>query len=185
MNCSTPGFPVLFYVLEFAQTHVHFINDAIQPPHSLSPPSPPALSPFQHQGLFQRVGLEKTLYQLQHQSFQWIFRQISFMRDWLDLLAVQRTLKSLLQHDNSKASILRCSAFFIDQLSQQFSSVEFSRSVVSDCLQPHELQHTRLPCPSPTPRIYPNSCPSSWWCHPTISSSVVPFSSCLRSLEYK
>jgi len=61
------------------------------------------------------------------------------------------------------------------------SSVQFSRSVMSDSLQPHELQHTRPPCPSPTPRVYPNSCPLSWWCHPTISSSVVPFSSCPQS----
>ena len=59
--------------------------------------------------------------------------------------------------------------------------VQFSRSVVSDSLQPHESQHARPPCPSPTPRIYPNSCPLSQWCHPTISSSVVPFSSCLQS----
>ena len=54
-------------------------------------------------------------------------------------------------------------------------------SVVSDSLRPHGLQHVRPPCPSATPRVYSNSCPSSWWCHPTISSSVVPFSSCLRS----
>ena len=63
----------------------------------------------------------------------------------------------------------------------QFSSVQFSCSVVSDTLWPHELQHARPPCPSPTPRIYPNSCPLSRWCHPTISSSVVPFFSCLQS----
>ena len=63
-----------------------------------------------------------------------------------------------------------------------FSSVQFSHSVVSGSLQPHELQHARPPCPSPTPRVYPNSCPSSWWCHPAISSSVVPFSSCPQSL---
>ena len=60
-------------------------------------------------------------------------------------------------------------------------SVQFSRSVVSDSWQPHELQHARPPCPSPTPRVYPNSCPSGQWCHPAISSSVVPFSSCLQS----
>ena len=62
-----------------------------------------------------------------------------------------------------------------------FSSVQFSHSVVSDSLQPHGLQHTRPPCPSPTPEVYSNSCPLSRWCHPTISSSVVPFSSCLQS----
>ena len=62
-----------------------------------------------------------------------------------------------------------------------FSSVQFSHSVVSDSLRPHGLQHTRLPCPSPTSRAYPNWCPSSQWCHPIISSSVFPFSSCLQS----
>ena len=63
-----------------------------------------------------------------------------------------------------------------------FSSVQFSRSVVSNSLRPHELQHARPPCPSPTPGVHLNSCPSSWWCHPAISSSVVPFSSCSQSL---
>ena len=62
-----------------------------------------------------------------------------------------------------------------------FLSVQFSCSVVSNSLQPHGLQHTRPPCPLPTPRVYSNSCPLSWWCHPTISSSVIPFSSCLLS----
>ena len=61
-------------------------------------------------------------------------------------------------------------------------SVQFSRSVVSDSLQPHELQHARPPCPSPTPGIYSNSCPSSQWCHPAISFSLVSFSSCPQSL---
>ena len=62
-----------------------------------------------------------------------------------------------------------------------FLSVQFSCSVMSDSLLPHGLQHARLPCPSPTPKFCSNSCPSSRWCHPTISSSVVPFSSCLQS----
>ena len=61
-------------------------------------------------------------------------------------------------------------------------SVQFSCSVVSDSFRPHELKHARLPCPSPTPGVYSNSCPSSQWCHPAISSSVVPFSSCPQSL---
>ena len=64
----------------------------------------------------------------------------------------------------------------------QFSSVHFSRSVVSDSLRPHESQHARPPCPSPTPGAYPNSCPLSQWCHPAISSSIIPFSSCPQSL---
>ena len=63
-----------------------------------------------------------------------------------------------------------------------FSSVHFSRSVMSDSLRPHESQHARPPCPSPTPRVHLDSHPSSQWCHPAISSSVVPFSSCPQSL---
>ena len=64
---------------------------------------------------------------------------------------------------------------------RKWSSVQFSCSVVSDSLWLLELQHATAPCPSPTPGVHPNSCPLSWWCHPTISSSVVPFSSCPRS----
>ena len=66
-------------------------------------------------------------------------------------------------------------------MSSAFSSIQFSHSVVSDSLQSHELQHIKLPCPSPTPRACSNSCPLSQWCHPTISSPVIPFSSCLQS----
>ena len=69
-----------------------------------------------------------------------------------------------------------------DKHQYSISSVQFSCSVVSDSLRPHESQHARPPCPSPTPRVYSNSCPLSWWCHPAISSSVVPFSSCPQSL---
>ena len=207
---------------------------------------------------------------------------ISFRMDWMDLLAVQGTLKSLLQHHSSKALILRRSAFFTVQLSHPymttgktivlprqtlvgkvmsllfnmlsrlvitflprskrlliswlqspsavileprktksaivstvspsisrevmglvaiilgfwmlsfkpalhsslwpFSSVQFSRSVVSSSLWPHESQHSRPPCPSPTPGVHSDSRPSSQWCHPAISSSVVPFSSCPQYL---
>ena len=64
-------------------------------------------------------------------------------------------------------------------------SVHFSCSIMSDSLQPYGLQHARLPCPSPTPRACSNSCPSSRWCHPNISSSVVPFSSCLQSFQHQ
>ena len=67
-------------------------------------------------------------------------------------------------------------------ISYQFSSVQFSHSVMSDSLRPHELQHTRPLCPSPTPRVHSDSCPLSQWCHPAISSSVIPFSSCPQSL---
>ena len=68
------------------------------------------------------------------------------------------------------------------EMTNTFSSVQFSCSVMSNSLRPHELQHARPPCPSPTPRVHSNSCPSSEWCHPAISSSVFPFSSCPQSL---
>ena len=95
------------------------------PSHPLSSPSPPAPNPSQHQGLFQWVNslheVAKVLeFQLQHQSFQWTPGLISFRMDWLDLLAVHRTLKSLLQHHSSKASIFWRSAFFTVQLSHPY-----------------------------------------------------------------
>ena len=125
MDCSMSGLPVLHCLPEFTQTHVHWVGDAIQPSHPLSPPSPPALNLSQHQSLFQWVSsshqVAKVLeLQLQHQSFQWILRMISFRIDWLDLLAVPGTLKSLLQQHKSKASILWHSAFFIVQLSHPY-----------------------------------------------------------------
>ena len=122
MDYSTPGFPVHHHLLELAQSHVHQVTDAIQPSHPLSFPFPPAFNLSQHQGLFQWVSsshqVAKVLeLQLQHQSFQWIFRTYFLQDDWLDLLAVQGTLESLLQHHNSKASILQPSGFFMVQLS--------------------------------------------------------------------
>ena len=110
MNCSMPGLPVHHQLLESTQTHVHRVDDAIQPSHPLSSTSPPALNLSQHQGLFQWVSsshqVAKVLaFQLQHQSFQWTPRTDSFRMDWLDLLAVQGTLKSLLQCHSSKASV--------------------------------------------------------------------------------
>ena len=83
---------------------------------------------------------------------------ISFRVDWLEPLAVQGTLKSLLQHHSSKASILRCSVFFIVQFSHPYMTTGKSHSVMSNSLQPHRLQHARLPCPSPTPRACSNPC---------------------------
>ena len=117
MNCSMPGLPVHHQLPEFTQTHVHRVGDATQPSHPLSSPSPPAPNPSQHQGLFQWVNssheVAKVLeFQLHHQSFNEHPRLISLRMDWLDLLAVQGTLKSLLQHHSSKASILRHSTFF-------------------------------------------------------------------------
>ena len=121
MDCSKPGVPVLHYLLEFAQTHVLWVGDAIQSSHALSSPVPPALNLSQHQGLFQWVsslhqvakGLEL---QLQHQSFQWIFGLISFRIGWFAL----QTLESLLQHHSSKASILWHLAIFMIQLSHPY-----------------------------------------------------------------
>ena len=78
----------------------------------------------------------------------------------------------------------QCSFFSVgnvEKFMENSKLVQFSCSFVSDSLQPHGLQHGRLPCPSPTPRACSNSCPSSHWCHPTISSSAIPFSSCLQS----
>jgi len=124
MDCSMPGFPVLQYLPEFAQTHVHWVGDAIQSSHSLSPPSP-ALSLCQHQGLFQWVSslhqvAKISALQFQLQSFQWIFGLISFRIDWFDLFAVQGLLKSLLQHHSLKASVLQCSVFFMVQFSHPY-----------------------------------------------------------------
>ena len=122
MDCRTPGFPVHHKLLELVQTHVHSVGDAIQPFHPLSFPFPSAFNLSQHQGLFQWAGsshqVAKVLeLQLQHQSFQWISGLISFRIGWFDLLAIQGTLKSLLQHPSSKASILWLTTFFILQLS--------------------------------------------------------------------
>ena len=125
MDCNTPGFPVHHQLLELAQTHVHWVGDAIQPSHPLASPSPPAFNLSQHQGLFQWVSSSHQVanvleLQLQHQSFQWIFRTNFLRIDWLDLLEVQGTLKSLPQHYSSKESILWRSNFFIRQLSHPY-----------------------------------------------------------------
>ena len=129
MKCSRPGIPVHHQLPEFTQTHVHWVGDAIQPSHPLSFPSPPTFSLSQHQGLFKWVSSSYQAarvleFQLQHQSFRWLFRMIFFGMDWLDLLIVQGTLKSLLQHHSSKASILWHSAFFIVLLSHPYMTTE-------------------------------------------------------------
>ena len=131
MDCRMPGLPVHHQLPEFTQTHVVSYSNSLSwwcIPTILSsviPFSFPSPDLSQHQGLCQWVSsshqVAKVLeFQLQHQSFQWIFRMISFRMDWLDLLAVQGILKSLLQHHSLKASILRCSAFFIVQLSHPY-----------------------------------------------------------------
>ena len=125
MNCSTPGLPVHQQLLEFTQTHVHRVHDAIQPSHPLSSSSPPALNPSQHQGLSNESTLPMRWPKYWSFSFSIIPSKeipglISFRMDWLDLLAVQETLRSLLQHHSSKASILQRSAFFTVQLSHPY-----------------------------------------------------------------
>ena len=132
LNCSTPGFPVLQYLPEFAQIHAHWISETIQPSHSLSPPSPPLSPPSppglnlsQHQGLFKWGSSSHRL--PKYWSFSFSISPsnensglISFRMDWFDLLAVQGTLKSLLQYHSSKASIHWHSAFFTVQLSHPY-----------------------------------------------------------------
>ena len=120
MNCSPAGFSVHHQLLDLVQTHVHWVNDAIQP--SLSSPSPPALNLSQHQALLSWVGSLHQVAKYWNVSFgispsNEYWRLISFRMDWLGILAVQGTLKSLLQHQSLKASIIWHSAFFTVQLS--------------------------------------------------------------------
>ena len=120
-----PGLPVHHQLPEFNQTHVHWVSDAIQPSHPLSSPSPPALNLSQHQGLSNETAL--CIRWPKYWSFSFNISPsnehpglISFRMDWLNLLAVQGTHKSLLQHHSSKASNLWCSAVFIVQLSHPY-----------------------------------------------------------------
>ena len=118
-NHSTTGLPVHYQLLEFTQTNIHQVGDAIQPSHSLSPPFPPAPNPSQHHTLCMRWRKYWSF------SFSIIPSKehpglISFRMDWLDLLVVQGTLGSLLQHHSAKASILWHSAFFTVQLSHPY-----------------------------------------------------------------
>ena len=115
-------FPVLHYLLEFAQTHVHWVGDAVHPSYPLSPPSSPVFSLSQHQGLFQSVNFSHLWPKYWSFSFSIspsneYSRLISCRTDWFDLLAVQGTLQSILQHHNSKASVLQFSTSFMVQLS--------------------------------------------------------------------
>ena len=125
MNHSTPGLTGHYQLLEFTQTHVHWVGDAIRPSHPLLSPSPPAFNLSQHQGLSNGSVLH--IRWPKYWSFGFSISPsndysglISFRVDWLDFLAVQGTLKSLLQHHSSKASILWCSAFFTVQLSHPY-----------------------------------------------------------------
>ena len=124
MNCSTPGLPVHHQLPESTQTHVHWVSDAIQPSHPLSSPSPLTLNLSQHQGLFKWVSSHQVdtilEFQLKHHPSNEYSGMIYFRMYWLDLLAVQGNLKSVLQHQNSKASIIKHSSFFKVQLSHPY-----------------------------------------------------------------
>ena len=135
MNRNTPGLPVHHQLPEFTQTHVHRVDDAIQPSYPLSSPSPPAPNPSQHQSPFQWVNSSHEVAKA-YWSFSFSISPsnehpglISFRMDWLDLLAVQGTLKSLLQHHSSKASILRHSPFFIVQFSHPYITTGKKHSI--------------------------------------------------------
>ena len=127
MNCSMPGFPVLHCLPEFAQTHVCWVSDAIQPSHPLLPllllPSIfPSIRVFSSEPALCIMWPEYWNFSFSISPSNEYSGLISFRIDWFDLLAVQRTLKSLLQHHNSKAAILRRSAFFMVQLSHAYMS---------------------------------------------------------------
>ena len=125
MNHSTPGLPVHHQLPEFTQTHIHRVSDAIQPSHPLSSPSllapiPPSIRVFSNESTLRMRWPKYWSFSFSIIPSKEIPGLISFRMDWLDLLAVQRTLKSLLQHHSSKASILWCSAFFTVQLSHPY-----------------------------------------------------------------
>ena len=125
MNRRTPGLPVQHPLPEFTQTHVHQVNDAIQPSHPLSFPSPlapipPSIRVFSNESTLRMRWPKYWSFSFSIIPSREIPGLISFRMDWLDLLAVQGALKSILQHHSSKASILRCSAFFIIQLSHPY-----------------------------------------------------------------
>ena len=122
MDCSTPGFLIPHPLPEFAQTHVHWVSDAIQPSHPLSPrlllPTIfPSIRVFSNESAFQIRWSKYWSFSFSISPSSEYAGLISFRIDWFDLLAVQKALKSLLQHHNSKASVLQCSAFFMVQLS--------------------------------------------------------------------
>ena len=160
MNGSMPG----FFVFQNSCSLLKLKSiESVMPSNHLIllPPSPLALNLYQHQGLSSELAL--CIRWPKYWSFSFSIGPsneysglISFRMDWLDLLAVQGTLKSLVQHHSSKESILQCSAFFVVQLSHPYtttgkttSSIQFSRSVVSNSFRPHESQHARPPCPHP------------------------------------
>ena len=126
MNCSRPGLPVHHQLPEFTQTHAHRVGDAIQPSHPLSspspllPPIPPSIRVFSNESTLCMRWPKYWSFSFSISPSREIPGLISFRMDWLDLFGVQGTLKSLLQHHSSKASIIWCSAFFTVQLSHPY-----------------------------------------------------------------
>ena len=133
-DCSTPGLPVHHQSLEFTQTHVHWVGDATQPSHPLSspllPPSSfPSIRVFSSESALCITWPKYWSFSFNITPSNEYSGLISFRMGWFDLLAVQGTLKSLLQHHSSKASILRCSAFFIVQLSHPYRTIGKNHSL--------------------------------------------------------
>ena len=140
MNCSTPGLPVHHQFPESTQTHVHQVSDAIQPSHPLLSPSPPAPSIFPSISVFSNESA-LCIRRSKYWSFSFNISPsnehpglISVRMDWLDLLAVQGTLKSLFQHRGSKAPVLWCSAFFIVRLSNPYITIGKAIALLDGCL---------------------------------------------------
>ena len=192
MICSTLGLPVYNQRLESKQTHVHQVGDAIQPSHPLLsllllPSIFPSIGSFQMSQLFasggQSIRVSASTSFLPKKSQGWSHLE------WIGWICMQ--YKGL-SRVFSNTTVQKCQFFGAQSslwtnshihtwLLKTISSVQSSRSVISNSLRPHGLQHARLPCPSPSPGSCSNSCALSRWHYPTISSSVIPFSSCLQS----
>ena len=179
MNRSTPGLPVHQQLPKFTQTHVHWVSDTIQPSHPLPSPSPPAANPSQHQSFSNESTL--CIRWPKYWSFRFSISPskeipglISFRMDWLDLVAVQGTLKSLLQHHSSKASILWRSAFFTVQLSHPYmttgKTIALTRQTLYGDLEAPEITGWQ-PKWSQCPQEEKNAKP-----HQPLSLSSAPFS---------
>ena len=140
MDCSTQGLPAHHQLPEFTQTHVHWIGDANQPSHTLLSRSPPAFRVFSNESVLCIRWPKYCSFSFSISPFNEYSRLISFRMDWLDLLAVQGTLKSLLQHHSSEASILWHSAFFIVQLSHPYITTRYNvgNTLLDTCSNPHQ-----------------------------------------------
>ena len=154
MDCSTSGLPVHHQLLESTQTRGHWVGDTIQPSHLLlSLHLPPSIFPnirvFSNESVLHVRWPKYWSFSFRISPFNEYSGPISFRTDWLDLLAVQGTLKSLLQHHSSKASILRCSAFFIVQLSHLYYHINLNHVYNSKALQSPEM-----PCESQDSKSY-------------------------------